>query len=150
MSKAFIIAAGIVAVAGFCIGCGTGGETATASLTKAQFIKQAGAICEKYTKQREAAADFKKHRPGGYTEAARHIDEQMKEVAAPSLQEQAEELKTLSPPEKDAEKIDRMFENLAQAADDIAAEGFKGVARSNWTDFEAEAEAYGLKGCVST
>jgi hypothetical protein len=48
LSKGLIApAVGALAIALIAAGCGGGGETATASITKAQFIRRADAICDK-------------------------------------------------------------------------------------------------------
>jgi hypothetical protein len=140
---------GILATTFLAFGCGgTEEESGSTPLTKAQFIKQADRICAKSTKERNAAAaEFIKELPGKSAEAEAHVDQGLKQVVAPSLDRQAEELAALAAPENDAAKVSRMIENLSKASSVIAEEGSKGVRRSGLSDFESEASAYGLKIC---
>jgi hypothetical protein len=148
MYRALIIAAVTAAVSCFIAGCGGGRETTMASVTKAQFVQRADAICTKFTKERKAAIESKKNRPAGYPEAEKEAEEHLKKVGAPSLREEVEELKALTPPEKDAEQVGQMLENLEEATEDLAVEGLKAYSRpSKLADFEDEAEAYGLQVC---
>lgn len=145
-----IMAMGVAAAACFALGCGSSGSEATsAPLTKAQFIKQADAICSKFAKKREAEFDvWKEEFPGGIEEAQFHPDPGFKKIVAPSLQEEAEALEGLSAPAKDQAQVAQMTESLSKASEDIAAKGTAGLQRpSNMADFEEEAGAYGLEIC---
>jgi hypothetical protein len=144
------MAIGVVAAACLVIGCGSSGDEATsAPLTKAQFIKQADAICTKFAKKREVAFDvWKEEFAGGIEEAQFHPDAGFKEIVAPSLQQEAEALEALAAPAKDEKQMVQMTESLLKASEDIAANGTAGLRRpSNMADFEDEAEAYGLEVC---
>jgi hypothetical protein len=144
-----IVLIGVMASTAFALGCGgTGEESSSAPLTKAQFIKQADRICAKSTKERNAAAlSFMEELPEGSAEAGSHLDEGLKQVVAPLMDREARELAALIAPEEDAAKVSRMIGNLSNASSDIAEEGSKGLRGSTLSTFESEASAYGLKIC---
>lgn len=151
-----ITAIGIAATAFLAFGCGGGGEetasggekTGAANITKAQFIKQADAICAKVRKEREAAiAAYMKDYPGGATAAEENIDEGLKKVIAPSIQQEVEELEGLPVPAKDEAMVARMIENLVRGTEVLAEKGSQGLQKSGIPDFEREAAAYGFKAC---
>src|SRR3954454_14053364 len=120
-----ILAMGMAAATCFALGCGSSGSEATsAPLSKAQFIKQADGICAKAVKEREAAADsWRKELPGGAAEAEAKLEEGFKEVIAPALQQEAEELEALAAPEKDQNEVAKMLTTLSHAGQVIAQEG---------------------------
>jgi hypothetical protein len=128
------------------LGCGGGGESSP--LTKAEFIKQADAICAKVNKENtsEVAAYKKQHsitlRSG---EAA--VDEIFENVVVPSIRRQVEQLEALSPPAEDEEKIAKMIGHLSQAAESLAEKGFEGLGGSGFAPFQQEAVEYGLEDC---
>lgn len=136
-----IMTLGVVAAVGFALGCGGGEDEATsASLTKAQFMKQANEICAKSKKEREAeiAAWEKARGTAGQGEP-----DIAKEVLASSLRREAEELEALKPPAGASQLIGR----LARASEILAKKGGEAISSSGVEQFEAEAAAYGLKSC---
>lgn len=158
MYRAVIIAIGMGAAAFLAAGCGGGGggtaaavsqsTSATSNLTKAEFIKQADAICSKVAKEREAAIEsWEEELPGGPAEAQKNFNDGLKEVVAPTLQQEAEELEALGAPVKDAALIGRMIGNLKQGSVAVAERGFKGAAGSSLPIYEKEAIAFGLTDC---
>jgi hypothetical protein len=143
-----IMVIGAVAAIGLVAGCGSSGEEATsAPLTKAKFIKQADAICTKATREREAAAEaWRKELPGGSEEATKKLEDGLREVIAPALKTQAEELETLTPPESEKADVRQMIASLSQASQAME-EAPKKALQSRVPQFEHEASDYGLKSC---
>ncbi len=143
-----IMVIGVVAAVCMAAGCGSSGDEATsAPLTKAQFIKQADAICTKATQEREAAADaWRKELPGGPAEAESKLEDGFREVIAPALKGQAEQLETLMAPEKDRAEVAHMVSTLSHASQMMEEEPKKAL-QSSVPQFEREAKAYGLKTC---
>lgn len=140
---------GILAVICLVAGCGgsSGGEATSAVLTKAQFIKQADAICTKATKEREAAVNAWRSEYSGQEEQEAHLKAGLKEVIAPHLQEEAEALKNLSPPQEDEATVARLIAALSTATKDLAKEEPEKALQSGIPGFEHDAAAYGLKVC---
>lgn len=143
---------GAVAIAALlALGCGGGGEDeADASqLTKAEFVKQADAICGKFKKERKAAiVAWEKEFPGGEV-PEKQIDVGLAQIVAPSMKQEAEALEALGAPEGDEQEVAQMIANLSKGSRVIAAEGRQGIPQSGLPQFEREATAYGLKACPS-
>ena len=115
--------------AGLWVGCGssddssssstadTGATVTTASdLTKAEFIKQGDAICEKTDQAQEAALKvyLKKHPKATSSEEG---EAQMVLIAGlPAIQVEAEELAALGAPEGDEEEVQAIVEGIEEAA----------------------------------
>jgi hypothetical protein len=117
------VLAALVALAAIVAGCGGGddSDTNSDSLTKAEFIKQGDAICEKANEQSEAEAekfskenDFKLERP-----TKKQLEEAVSEILVPNFKRQVEDLKTLGVPEGDEEQVEEMISSLETAADEI-------------------------------
>jgi hypothetical protein len=138
-----IIAIGIIAAACVVAGCGSSEETAEAAVTKAEFIKQAEAICDEARYEaRNAEAAWEKAE-------GKRLDfaTALRQVIGPALQQEAEELQSLTVPKEDEAKLTRMFGNLSKGATAFAAEGLKSKSTLNYEAFKREAEAYGLGAC---
>lgn len=148
---AMVLAAGV--------GCGGSSDTETSSnVSKAQFVKQADAICADYKEQRLAAAEEEfnpKQRQGPTavgTAETEAFEAELKDLAEelltdkliPLMNQQQEELESLDVPAADEEKIDTMLVDLDKAVGEIEEEGFQGlIGGSQFDDFESEAEKYG-------
>lgn len=144
-----IIAIGIAAAACLVAGCGSSGDaTATAAVTKAEFIKQADAVCSKIAKEREAAITvWEKEYPGGADAAQEDVDDGLEKVISPSMQHEVEELEALEPPAQDGETIEKMIANLKKGSTVIADQGVAGIPKSGIPQYEKEAAKYGFKVC---
>jgi hypothetical protein len=138
---------GIVAAALFAPGCGgSNSDTATTEVTKAQFIKRAEAICAEAKKNREAEI-ARWEMESGVKPTEVDLDEGLKDVVAPSLDKEAEELAALTLPRAVEASLERMIAKLSKASAILAKEGEKGITRSRIDQFEREATNFGLKGC---
>lgn len=137
-----IITIGIVAT--LMAGCGSSGdETIAASVSKAQFIKQADQVCAELLTKREAAAlAWKKEHPGRVGEE--ELDEAFREVIVPSVRKQAEALESLTPPAADSAEIARMLDHLTEVNRHLEKEGAKGAHQPVTAKFLAETKKYGL------
>jgi len=159
-----ITAIGMAAAVCFALGCGSSGsdgtsasETVSKPLTKAEYIKQATAICKENSKSRNA--DFgtwsKQYEtePGGPNA---HFAEAIEEVVVPSVGDKVEELEKLRAPEADAEKLATMIDTLSQAQKNLEQTGQGGMVEADVQQFESEsakykrmATAYGLGACAT-
>lgn len=116
------VLAALIALAAIVAGCGGGDDSDTSdSLTKAEFIKQGDAICEKANEQSEAEAekfakenDFSLERP---TKA--QLEEAVTEILVPNFNRQVEELNALGAPEGDEEQVEEIVVSLETAAGEI-------------------------------
>ncbi|HET9591952.1 MAG TPA: hypothetical protein VFP17_03460 [Solirubrobacterales bacterium] len=159
-----ITAIGMAAAVCFALGCGSSGSDGTAAnetvskpLTKAEYIKQATAICMENSKSRNA--DYgtwsKKYEadPGGPNA---HFAEAIEEVVVPSVGDKVEELEELPAPEADAEELATMIDSLSQAQKNLEQAGHGGVGEADVQQFESEsakykrmAADYGLGACTT-
>jgi hypothetical protein len=143
-----------VLVAAAVIGCGGGDGGGTSSVTKAEFISRADAICKKTITRREAAvlALLKEQRERGEP-TAREVQEQTEEVllevALPALSQLTDELAALGRPAGGGNEVDAMIEAYRVAIEEAEAEP------AIFVDGEADpfaqprklAVAYGAKVC---
>jgi len=148
VSKRLITAlAVVVALAGMAAGCGDSGEE---PLTKAEFVKQADAICETHDQELEAeltAYGEEKARPGQDKGT-----EFTKTVLLPSIESEIEEISELSPPEADAQQVSAMLSAMQAGADRATAEPEKILSFESNPLLKSKklAVAYGLEVCGRT
>jgi hypothetical protein len=143
------IMAGVVVGAAIAAGCGSGDDD---PLTKAEFTRQADALCKKNSK--EVQVDFNallkqfqadKNQKSDQ-EKARAIGE---EVILPYYRSKLEDLESLEPPSADEEQVSTMLETLeegieeAEKTPDDTLKGFASI-----TEAGQLAKKYGLKACA--
>jgi len=139
------IAVAFIAVVG--LGCGSSGEeTASAEVTKAQFLKQANSVCDEAKKRRAAAvADWTTKQGSENVD----VDAGLRNLVAPSLKKQAERLEGLTPPAEDEAAVAGLIAMLAKGSEVLEEEGQEGVQRSRLREFERKAIAFGLQSCAN-
>lgn len=146
----------LVVMIGFAgAGCGSGGDgnTATASITKAEFVRKANAICARIHGQAQAEflSYLKNHGEEPSTAAAvTALQAKLAEkyVISPKLQE-AEELAALGVPsggESQAKAIVAAFEEGVEKAEEQPAQTGRNSTKA-FGAAERLAGEYGLKGC---
>lgn len=145
---------GVLLAAVVAAGCGgdDGGETS--SVTKAVFVKQAGAICQKTDADQTAAAFdlFKEQRERGQP-SAQELQERTEEVVTavivPRVEQMAEELEQLEAPAGDSEEIAALIEAYETAAKEAKSEAaaFVDGKVDPFQEPREMAVAYGLKRC---
>ena len=152
MYKLIAITALSLAAAALASGCGTSDDetAAAAPLTKPEFVRQANEICGKVGNENEAALASmqKKASETKLTNEQSRVDFALKEVVGPAMQNLAQELETLTPPAKDQQQVDQMVQRLDNGGKTLAKEGFAGMSDAKFSEFQREATAYGLEGCV--
>jgi hypothetical protein len=138
------LSAGVLILGVLALGCGNSGEeTTTAEITRAQFIRQARSVCTQIDKEMEkaAAAWEKAH------SKELDFDTAIRQIMGPALEEQATRLRTLTAPEEEAEKVNRMLKHLEKAAAAYAMEGTAIKSTVSIETFEHEAKTYNLRAC---
>ncbi|HWO47338.1 MAG TPA: hypothetical protein VNM41_04690 [Solirubrobacterales bacterium] len=156
MNKALLAAlAALAVVAALVAGCGGGDDTTTdetATLTKAEFIKQGDAICEKGNEELEGEfQSFAKENdiPLEKEPNTEQSEELVEEVLVPNIQNQAEELRALGVPSGDEDQVNAMLDSLEEGIEE--AEDDPGDLFSGKTDPFGKANKlaseYGLKVC---
>jgi hypothetical protein len=153
LSKGLIATlAGVAAIAMIVAGCGSSSDDSTSSLTKAQFIVKADAICKKGNTEIESGfEDFAKE--AGIKENKEPTPAQGVEVSEtvliPYIKEQSEELRDLEVPSGDEEEITAMLDALDEGVEE-AEEDPEALFTSKSDPFgpaNKMAKEYGLKVC---
>lgn len=155
MNKLILTTLGVVIAVGFALGCGSGEDEATsadegasAPLTRAQFIKQADAICKRVAQERQdAVARWEMENAKASSAGEADLDDLVKEIFVPSVQQEAEELKALLPPAGDEAEVARMVGRLAVASRKLERGGSEALNGSGVEQFAREAGEYGLGAC---
>jgi hypothetical protein len=142
------LVAALVAAALIIAGCGSD-DDASASLTTAQFKKQANAICKRQEERRAsviqkavAGLDQKKLLP--LSEREDLVLETL-----PPYEEMAEELKALGAPEGDEQKLAAITTAMEKAAGDVTKDPASALTSTQqFDDANKLATDYGLTECV--
>jgi hypothetical protein len=146
----------VAAVALVAAGCGSGDSStdSTASLSKAEFVKQGNAICEAGNKEINAGFEefskesgfSKKNQP---TQA--DFEEGAEEIVVPSVRKQIDEITELGAPEGEEDQVEAFLEN-AEAQLEKGEEDASLLADENndlFAGVNKEAQALGLNSCAS-
>ena len=110
----FITALAIAAVAAGC------GDDDTASLTKAEFVKQGDKICLEANKEKEVeyVAFIKDLEKAGKQLTQGEEEELVRTIVVPAVEKQAEGLDDLGAPEGDEDKVDAIVVGLEEVAEE--------------------------------
>ena len=123
---------------------GCGGEQ---PLSKAEYVKQADAVCAKSNKAIEEAG--KRLGNGRPDEAA--VEKFVKEDVIPMTEKRVADLRDLAVPEGDAEKLDKIYDSLDEALKKVEGDPIA-IIKSGKDPFEdagKQAADYGMKVCSS-
>lgn len=150
MKQAGVLTA-LVAIAVIATGCGGGGSSTTASITKAEFVKKANAICAAGNKRNQA--EFEAYaRKSGLQEGEEPSQAEDKELAEtillPSVSQEVEEIKALGIPGEEGEGAEAVIESaeesIAKGEEDPAALVTSGKTFAKTNELAHE---YGLTVC---
>jgi hypothetical protein len=132
-------------------GCGGGGDNDEQALTKAQYLRQANAICTKGDEAKTEAlsvAAQKKSRNETRLLDKKDLEDLATDVALPAVRKMVGELSELVPPEKDKEKVEAIIDSMEVGLDEIEDEPKKFVSGDAFLKVDKLADAYGLTACV--
>jgi hypothetical protein len=142
--------AGVVAIAVIAAGCGSSSNDTTSALTKAEFISQGDAICEKGNKEIETGFEAFMKENGIKGEPSKAEGVELSEtVLIPSVKNQSEELRALGAPSGEEGEISAMLDALDEAVEE-AEEDPEALLASESDPFgpaNKMATEYGLKVC---
>jgi hypothetical protein len=115
---------GAIAIAAIVAGCGSSDDSSdstTVVLTKAEFVKQGDAICEKgSTRLEEEADEFAEDNDIDTNDPTKEQQEEViVAVVGPALQEQADELGELGAPEGEEGRVSAIVEALEAGAQEL-------------------------------
>ena len=136
----FIIAGiGVLAVALLATGCGGGGsDEPTAQVSKAEFFRQARAICEKT--QKKLVAELAASNNSSNTTAVPSRIAQLRE-------REAEELEALTGSEAVEEEVKPFIATIVKVSQLVAQEGQATADDPSIQAYNQEADALGLRHC---
>lgn len=138
---------GIVVLAAVVSGCG-GGSEASASLTKAEFVKQAEEICaERKGVWDDATASYQKEVKEKNAESNPKVqrelaEEVLEDSMLPALEQQLESLEGLGAPEGKEKQVEKMLKSFSKQMETI--ESPADLLETGFGDFEEEAEDLGV------
>jgi hypothetical protein len=132
------------------IGCGGGGDDTSSSLTKAEYVKQADAICAERKKDWQTALtayrkeDEKKNAVGNRKVEKELAENVLDDSMLPALETQLESLEDLGAPEGKEKQAEKMVDSLAKWVQGIEKGGTTAVFDGGSADFEEEAKELGV------
>jgi hypothetical protein len=146
--------AALVAVAVIVAGCGSSSDTteSTASISKAEFLKQGNAICAAGNKEiNEGFEKFAKENNLGHKEPSEaQFEELTTTVFAPSVSKQINEVRALGAPEGEEAEVEEFLGNAQEALEELKEEPSRISAEGEEEPFftvNKEAHAIGLTAC---
>jgi hypothetical protein len=132
-----LVAAVIVA------GCGGGGDdSSTSSLTKAEWIAKADAICQQGSQTVEQAA---RQQFGNQKPTAAEVQQFATGTALPNTQDQIDKIKALGAPSGDEDAVNNILDTVQADIDKAKSAG--DIENATFADGNALAKQYGLKVC---
>lgn len=148
----FGVALGIAVVLGLGVGCGSGSEEdTTATVTKAQFVKSAEAVCAKRKEEWNAAGQAVARKSKAEGDRTRLLSgfgeasELLRKKLIPALQKELQELEELDTPQADTVKIEKMLQHRAESIEKVEEKGLTALYTTETLGrFTSEAEAYGI------
>jgi len=134
----------VLALALVAAGCGSSSSDSTSdALTKADFIKQADAICTKGNKDITAAAAKLGNSP-----SEPQIEEFASSTIVPGIQDELDQIRELTPPAGDESKVNDFLDAADEATNKVKDDPSLINASANpFADANKKAVAYGLKVC---
>jgi hypothetical protein len=140
-----------LAIAMLIAGCGSGGETTTTTLSKAELIEQGDTICLQANGRRLAgmAPYIAKAKEGKPLPPQAKQEELVVSVVLPPFQEEAEELAELVPPKGDEKEVQALVTAIEEAVKRGKADpsSILSGASSQFGEAEELGRKYGFKQC---
>jgi len=148
---------GVLIAAAILAGCGSdssSGASATdeaaAPLSKAEFVKQAGAICQQGLKKKDEAVSAALKEQTEQAQGAPSAQETVKlieETVLPAYSNTVDQLSQLGAPKADGAKVEKMMGEFETALQAVEADPAKANKTNPFASADEAAEAYGIKGC---
>lgn len=140
-----LIAVAMVAAAVAIAGCGGGGSDEP--LTKAEFIKQANAICQQSAERRsKLIAEFiQQANPKANREK---LQEEVVQRALPTYETATQQIDELAAPQGDDEKVQKIVEAMEEAVKKAEADPHSAlINEAAFKKADQLVKSYGLKDC---
>ncbi len=159
MNRLLALIVALAALALVAVGCGSsddsttddGTSESTASLTKAEFIKQGNAICAEGNKELDSGfEEFSEENDIADNEEPSDelLEEAAETILVPGVSEQLEELRELGTPEDDNGEADAILTGAEEALEEIEDDPSLAFgSNTGFTQVNKESRAYGLTVC---
>jgi ABC-type taurine transport system substrate-binding protein len=146
--KALILVASAVAIGGFAAGCGSSNDnsTSTSSLSKAEWIAKADAICKAGNQEINAAAHqtFSK----GAKPTQQQVQQFFQGTVIPKTQDQVSRIKALGLPSEQASQANAVLSSAQSTLDRVKADPSLLAGKGDpFAQTNQLGKAYGLKVC---
>jgi hypothetical protein len=138
----------LIAIALIVAGCGGGGsDSSTAALTKAEYLKQANAICKKGQQEREAAVNelAEEVKPGA--DVGELPKAGLVKAIIDPLGNMVDELAALPAPEGDEEQVEEIVEAYEKPVEEIEEEENAAFQGGLFQEADKKALKYGIEDC---
>jgi len=123
VSKFIAVLAAAAAILVIAAGCGGGSDSSdSSSVTKAQFVKEADAICTKGDKQNEKEFEefAEEHNLSEGKEPSKEVQEEaVQDLVVPGVRQQIEEIDDLAVPSGDEAKIEEVVTSVEEGLDEL-------------------------------
>jgi hypothetical protein len=143
------VVSGVVVLAAVLGGCGGGSDTSS-DLTKAEFVKQANAICTERQKEWQASiADYKKkvkeeNVSEGSAAQEELVEELVQDSMVPAFSDQLRALEELGAPEAIEDQVDKMLKSLSKAIEGFEDNGAASLSERDFPNFINAAKDVGV------
>lgn len=144
--------AGSLAVALAIAGCGGDSSTSTSSVSKAEFVKEADAVCQGGNKRMEAGfAKFLTENKDVKRPTRDDYEKLVVTVLVPSIRKEIDELRALDTPSGDEDRADAIFDAVEEGLETAEGDPKLAVTSSDavFGISSRLAKEYGLEVCGS-
>ncbi|WP_320672908.1 hypothetical protein [Patulibacter defluvii] len=117
--------------------------------TKAEYVREANAICKRADAASQRTARERIARLGG-SPTREQLVALVREVALPSIEGQLRDLRALDRPKDDADAVAEIYDALDGEIAKVRADPALAVAGNPFAGSSAKAHAYGLDACGRT
>jgi hypothetical protein len=150
MQRLALLAMALLAVL-VAVGCGGSDNSASTPLTKAEFIKQADALCVKGSEEikAEAATSMKASESGkkGASQAQFTLVEE--KVLFPGFQREVEEVRALGAPNGDGSQVSKILDAFEKGIEEVEEKPVTFLSgESPLSKPSGLADKYGFKACI--
>lgn len=143
-----ILSALAILVAVSVSGCGGGGDDETTSaLTKAEYIKQADAICKAQNKKKDAELRKAYQELEKNPQSGKAAEEGIIEVALPPIAQMTEEVADLGIPSEQGGEAKKFIEEMEAAVSEVEGDPKKALEGEPFGGAKKRATRFGFKQC---
>jgi hypothetical protein len=146
VKNTFVVSGLLLVLALLLAGCGSDDSE---PLSRAEFKKQANAICSQGEKERLSAINRSVEEAGGGAAAEnKRLMDLIRNQLVPIASQTYDEISELDSPEGDEEKVQRMLASFEEGVQELRDNPVKALRENSFLQADSLAKAYGLDSCV--